>query len=374
MLQETNGIKNSEPRISAIIGNSEPMRWLRALILRVAPLDSHVVIIGPSGSGKNLVADEIQQRSSRVGGPYVKIGCTGVPENILYTDIFGDEKKEARQNIADTSGKLQLANKGTLLLDEIGELPPNIQGRLVTALEENDSNHCTLGELGTPKVRIIATSKLDMPSLVDGNKFREDLYFRLNLISIHVPPLRQRLEDLPLLVESFLPRLNQKLGTAIIGVANDAMGLLYSYQWPGNVRELGVILERAALFENSTILQEQQIQRAFHGSVSEKHLGFVLLDERDPINTDGIHLRETLEAIEKRLIERALLKTNCVQTQAAKLLGLTPKNLWKKMQKYAISASKLVLFPSTKTSLLVETGFQSSTFQPEVELSANTSR
>jgi two-component system response regulator AtoC len=360
--------------ISAIMGESEPMRWLKALILRVAPLDSHVVIIGPSGSGKNLVADEIQKRSLRVGGPYIKIGCTGVPENLLYRDIFGDEKNEVKQNMGDTQGKLGLANNGTVLLDEIGELPPNIQGRLVTALEGEDSNHSTVGESGMPNVRVIATSKLDIASLVEDNKFREDLYFRPNFISIRVPPLRQRLEDLPLLVESFLPRLNQKLGKAIMGVSNDAMGLLYSYQWPGNVRELGIILERAALLEDSNILQEQQIQEAFHASVSQKHFGLVLLDERDPTNTGGIHLKETLQAVEKRLIERALLKGNGVQTQAAKLLGLTPKNLWKKMQKYEISSSKLVPFPSTKSRMLVETGSRRSTFQPEIEPDANTSQ
>jgi two-component system response regulator AtoC len=359
---------------SAIIGESEPMRWLKGLISRVSPLDNHLLIIGPSGSGKNLVADEIQERSSCVRGPYIKIGCTGVPENLLYRDIFGNEKEEVGQNIGDTPGKIQLANHGTLLLDEIGELPLNIQGRLVTALEGIDSNHRTVGELGRPDVRVIATSKLDIPSLVEDNKFREDLYFRLNLISVHVPPLRQRLEDLPLLIESFLPRLNQKLGTTITGVSTAAIGLLCSYHWPGNVRELGVMLERAALFEVSNVLQEEQIQKAFQGSFSQKHLGSVLLDESDPVNTDGIDLRETLEAIEKRLIEKALLRTKGIQTQAAKLLGLTPKNLWKKMQKHRINASKLVLFPSSKSNLHVETGSLSSTIQSEIEPSAKISQ
>lgn len=360
--------------VSTIIGDSEPMRWLKSLILRVAPLDSHVVIIGPSGSGKNLVADEIQRLSLRCKGPYIKIKCPGVPENLLYSDIFGDEKNEFKKDIVNTQGKLGLANNGTVLLDEIGELPQNIQARLVTALEREDGDHCAVGEPRISNFRIIVTSREDIPALVEDNKFREDLYFRLNFVSIHVPPLRQRLEDLPLLVESFLPRLNQKLGTAIIGVSNAAMDLLYSYHWPGNVRELGTILERAALFEDSNILKAQQFHKAFQAPVSQKVLEPVLPDERDTINKDGINLRETLQAVEKRLIETALLKTNGIQTQAAKLLGLTAKNLWKKMQKYEIRSSKLVSFPSQKSSTHVEAGSTKSNFQADIEPYVNTSQ
>jgi DNA-binding NtrC family response regulator len=148
-----------------------------------------------------------------------------------------------------------------------------------------------------------------------------------------------------------------------MAVSNDAMGLLYSYQWPGNVRELRTILERAALFGDSKILQEEQIAEAFHASVPRWHLGLDFIDERNQLGTDRIHLRETLQAVEKRLIERALLKTKGVQTQAAKLLGLTAKNLWKKMQKYEIGSSKLVDFPPTKARMPVETGsWRSTTF------------
>jgi two-component system response regulator AtoC len=361
--------------VSTIIGESGSMMWLKTLVLKVAPLNTHVVIIGPSGSGKNLVADEIQHRSLRSGDPYIKIGCIGVPEHFLYRDIFGAEINEVEQTASDTKGKLELANNGTFLLDEIGELPQKIQARLVNALEGENSNQCTVGKSRNSNFRIIATSRLDIPSLVEENKFREDLYFRLSRIVIHIPPLRQRLEDLPLLVDFFLPRVNQKLGTAIMAVSNDAMGLLYSYQWPGNVRELGTILERAALFEDSKILQEGQIEKALHASVPRWHRGLDFIDERNPISTDRIHLRQTLQAVEKRLIERALLKTRGVQTQAAKLLGLTAKNLWKKMQKYEIRSSKLVDFPPTKSRMPVETGsWRSTTFQAEIEPDANTSR
>jgi two-component system response regulator AtoC len=351
------------------------MKWLKTLVLKVAPLDSHVVIIGPSGSGKNLVADEIQKRSLRSRDPYIKIGCIGVPENVLYREIFGAEINEVEQTASDTEGKLELANNGTLLLDEIGELLQNIQARLVNALEGENSNQCTVGKSRNSYFRIIATSRLDIPSLVEEDKFREDLYFRLSRIVIHIPPLRQRLQDLPLLVDFFLPKVNQKLGTAIMAVSNDAMGVLYSYQWPGNVRELRTILERAALFGDSKILQEEQIEKAFHASVPRWNLGLDFIDERNAISTDRIHLRETLEAVEKRLIERALLKTNGVQTQAAKLLGLTAKNLWKKMQKYEIRSAKLVNFPPTAARMPVETrSCRSTTFQAEIEPDANTSQ
>jgi two-component system response regulator AtoC len=309
------------------------------------------VIIGPSGSGKNLVADEMQQRSLRSRDPYIRIGCIGVPEDVLYRDIFVAEINEFKQTASDTKGKLELANNGTLLLDEIGELTQNIQASLVNALEGENSNQCTVGKSRNSNLRIIATSRLDVPSLVEENKFREDLYFRLSRIVIHIPPLQQRLEDLPLLVDFFLSRVNQKLGTAITAVSNDAMGLLYSYQWPGNVRELHTILERAALLGDSKILQEEQIAEAFHASVPRWHLGLDFIDERNQLSTDRIHLRKTLQAVEKRLIERALLKTKGVQTQAAKLLGLTAKNLWKKMQKYEIRSSKLVDFPLTKARI-----------------------
>ncbi len=340
---------------SKILGESEPMRWMRSLVLKVASLDSHVVIIGPNGSGKNLVADEIQRLSLRSRDPYIKISCLGVPENLIYRDLFGDERTEVRQGLDSIQGKLGLANNGTVLLDDISELPQNIQSRLVTSLERENSNLCAVDEPGMSNLRIIVTSREDLYSLVENNKFREDLYFRLNFISIYVPSLQERLEDIPLLIESFLPELNQKLGTDIIGVSKDAVGLLYSYNWPGNVRELRTILERAALFGDGNMIEEQQFQKALKTDISKNLFGPVMPELRGSITADGINLRKTLREVEKKLIERALLKTNGVQTQAAKILGLTAKNLWKKMQNYEISSSKLVSFPSNEPKSRIKT-------------------
>ena len=348
---------------SKILGESEPMLWMKSLLQRVAPLDSHVMIIGQSGSGKNLVADEIQRLSLRCRDSYMKISCLGVPENLLYQDLFGDEKDELKIGLDNIQGKLGLANNGTILLDDISELPENIQARLVTALEREDGNLYGVDKPGTSNFRILVTSKEDIYSLVEKNKFREDLYFRLNFISIYVPPLRDRLEDVPLLIESFLPGVNEKLGTNIVGVSREAMGLLYSYTWPGNVRELKNVLERAALFEDGEILQEQQIQKAFQAPASQNLHSSVMPELRESINREGINLKETLQVVEKKLIEKALLKTDGVQTEAARILGLKAKNLWKKMQKYEISSSKLVSFPSREPKSLNDREFRKKMIQ-----------
>ncbi len=313
-----------------IIGQSEAMQTVKALIERIAPLESTVLITGGSGTGKELIADVIHSHSKRANGPFIKINCAAIPEGLLESEIFGFEKGAFTGAYTERPGKFELAHKGTILLDEVGDMPLTIQAKLLRVVE-----HKEVERLGGVKprmvdTRIIASTNQSLPSLISANKFREELFYRLNVAPIHLPPLRERKEDLPLLVQHFLQEINSKLGTNLYGVSRVAMQLLFSYPWPGNVRELANVLERAAIHCTGAIITEAEIWISPKSLPSES-----LSNMKDKV----VSLSETLQEVERNLIISFLRKSGGIQTEAAKLLGLSPKNLWKKIQKHSIVAN-----------------------------------
>ena len=315
-----------------LIGESDGMKAVKALINRLAPLDTTVLITGESGTGKEIVAEMIHDQSRRAGGPLVKVNCAAIPDTMLESELFGYEKGAFTGAHTQKPGKFELADKGSLVLDEVGEMPIAIQGKLLRAVEQKE-----IDRLGGKKplaldVRLIASTNRDLPKLIAEKQFRGDLYYRVNVAAIHLPPLRERREDIPLLAQHFLGKVNLKLGTNIHSIARDAIETLLFYGWPGNVRELASVVKRAAIHCTTRMLSLSDVQAAFAGLPLKHYLAMELPCES---------LSNTLEEIERNLIIEALRKTAGVQVQAAELLGLGAKNLWKKMKKHAIQSSSI---------------------------------
>jgi len=318
------------------VGSSEPIRRLKAFTRKIAPLDSTVLITGESGTGKELIADMIHDQSPRALGPLVKINCAAIPETLLEGEIFGHEKGAFTGAYSRRLGKFEKSQKGTILLDEIGDMPYGIQGKLLRLIEDKKVERLGGNVPLSVDARVIAATNQDLVDLIHQNRFREDLFYRLNVVSIHVPALRERMEDLPLLVDHLLNKINVRLGIALSGVSQKAMELLLSYHWPGNVRELANVLERAAILSESNVLNAEDVQMALERRHDPCSPRGQILDCPSDANGRILSLTETLQLMEKNLITSALVKSGGIQTQAAKMLGVSPKNLWKKIKKHAI--------------------------------------
>jgi two-component system response regulator AtoC len=315
-----------------LIGESESIKAVTALVERVARLESNVLITGDSGTGKELVADMIHARSKRAGGPFIKINCAAIPETLLESELFGHERGAFTGAHSQKPGKFELAQNGTILLDEVGDMPFSIQAKLLRVVEQKQVERLGGRKPVSLDARIIASTNQDLPELIGSKAFRQDLYYRLNVASVHLPPLRERKEDVPLLVRHFLQEINLRMGVDLSGISRDAMEVLLAYDWPGNVRELSNILERAAILSIGSTLNLVEVRSAF---------------QRTPMKISvagedkAISLRQTLEDVERRLIVDAVQKSGGVQSEAAKALGLSPKNLWKKIQKHAIIVKEI---------------------------------
>lgn len=233
--------------LSGLVGNSEPMQEVYRMIQKVAASNATVLIRGESGTGKELVAKAIHRNSSRAKGPFIAVSCAALPETLLESELFGHEKNAFTGATASRQGRFELAHRGTLFLDEIGEVSPAIQVKLLRVLQEHEFER--LGGTKTIKVdvRLITATNKDLKKMVEQNAFREDLYYRLHVIEIYLPPLRERRDDIPLLVEHFLRRYNEENGRRLQAVTPEAMELLTRYHWPGNVRELENTIERAVV-------------------------------------------------------------------------------------------------------------------------------
>ncbi|GIV15045.1 MAG: acetoacetate metabolism regulatory protein AtoC [Armatimonadota bacterium] len=239
--------------LRGIVGNSEAMQKVYDMIQKVAASNATVLIRGESGTGKELVAKAIHHNSSRAKGPFIAVSCAALPETLLESELFGHEKNAFTGATAQKPGRFELAHKGTLFLDEIAEVTPAIQVKLLRVLQEHEFER--LGGTKTIKVdvRLIAATNKDLEEMVRKNAFREDLYYRLHVIEIYLPPLRERKEDIPLLVEHFLKRYSGENGKRIKSVAPEAMDILMKYRWPGNVRELENTIERAVVLAESNV-------------------------------------------------------------------------------------------------------------------------
>jgi two-component system response regulator AtoC len=322
-----------------ILGESETIKWMRGFIDKAAPIDSNVLIAGESGTGKDLVSEAIHCRSKRATRPLIKIRCVAQNEASLAKHLFSKEDGfiGAVQNNEESIGQVF---SGTILLDEISDMTMDFQARLLGYLEVFENSIRTENDTPSLDARIISTTNVNLRDLIERNRFREDLYYRLNVISIHVPPLRDRLEDIPLLTRHILNKLNSKIGTRIAGVSEEGLGVLMDYAWPGNVRELENVIERAAIVSRGKILDSYELGMMIKGSFpGTKFANYS--SESDFLNREDCSLKETMQKIERKLIIKTLIKTKGIQKDAAEELGLGAKNLWKKIQKHGIDVSRL---------------------------------
>jgi two-component system response regulator AtoC len=316
-----------EHRFEDILAKSGKMQDIFRTIAKIAEYKTTVLVTGESGAGKELVARAIHRRSKR-SGPFVAVNCGAIPENLLESELFGHKKGAFTDALQDRRGLFEEANGGSLFLDEIGELPLALQVKLLRVLEDEKIRR--LGETRDLQVdvRIIAATHRDLSNETKAGRFREDLFYRLNVLPIHCPALRDRREDIPLLIEHFLSRNNARLGTAIRGLDTEARRLLYEYAWPGNVRELENTIERAmVLTEGDTITAADLPER--------------VREARDPVQmqlaSGELSVKKTMRIIEEILIRRALQKTKGNRTRAAEILEISHRALLYKIKDYQIT-------------------------------------
>jgi two-component system response regulator AtoC len=316
-----------EHRFEDILAKSGKMQDIFRTIAKIAEYKTTVLVTGESGSGKELVARAIHRRSKR-SGPFVAVNCGAIPENLLESELFGHKKGAFTDAVHDRQGLFEEASGGSLFLDEIGELPLALQVKLLRVLEDEKIRR--LGETRDVQVdvRIITATHRDLPTETKAGRFREDLFYRLNVLLIHCPALRERREDIPLLIDHFLAKNNARLGTSIRGLDTEARRLLYEYAWPGNVRELENTIERAmVLTESDTITAAGLPER--------------VREARDPVQmqlaSGELSVKKTMRIIEEILIRRALQKTKGNRTRAAEILEISHRALLYKIKDYQIT-------------------------------------
>ena len=312
------------PQERAFIGESVQIRKIKDTISRIATTNSSVLITGESGTGKEVVARSIHEQSTVSSGPFVAINIGGVPENLLESELFGYEKGAFTGATGRKIGMFELANGGTLFLDEIGDMPYALQVKILRVLQERSITRLGGTEPIPINARIVCATNKDLESLVREGKFREDLFFRLNVVRIHIPPLRERKDDIPLLCAWIIKKLNINMGRHFSGLTPDAMEKLKNYDFYGNIRELENILERAAIFSDGDLISEDNIE--LRGDV----LGHVKKSSEENVSTEGMSLKE----IEKQSIERALRRWEGNRTKAANELGITRRTLITKIEEY----------------------------------------
>jgi len=321
-LREALGKRYVHPNV---VARSAKMQEVLATVDRVARTNATVLLGGESGVGKDLIARAIHEKSRRAAGPFIKINSTAIPENLLESELFGYEKGAFTGANASKPGKFELADKGTLFLDEIGDVPPAIQVKLLRVLQEREFER--LGGTKTVKVdvRLIAATNRDLREALEQGTFREDLYYRLNVVPIDIAPLRQRKEDIPDLVNLFISRFAGDSGKPVESITPEAMQTLVSYHWPGNVRELQNIIERACALAKGTVLKVEDIHLDLRpAKIANGASGFL---------PEGM----TLEHWEDEMIQEALRRANGNKSQAARLLGLSRNALRYRLSKIGIA-------------------------------------
>lgn len=303
-----------------ILGKSKPMRETFDLIRRVADSPTNVLITGESGTGKELVAKAIHYNSERRDAPFVPVNCAAIPEALLESELFGHVKGAFTDAKGDKRGLFEEAQKGTLLLDEISELPLMLQAKLLRALQEREIRRVGATRPVSVDVRIIAATNLNLSEEVKAKRFREDLYYRLNVIEIRLPPLRERREDIPLLVEAFLRKCAEASHKQVRGMSETALALLMDYSWPGNVRELENVIERAVTLARGEKIVPEDLPPTIMGTRGERRV----MDEAAARTLP-------LEEVEREYILRILEKTGGNKYQAAQVLGIDRKTLYRKL-------------------------------------------
>ncbi len=321
-------------RFDRIVGQSLPMQELYRTIQRVAKTDATVLITGESGTGKELIANAIHYSSERLNKPLVPINCGAIPEELLESELFGHEKGAFTGALKERKGRFELAHQGTVFLDEIGEMSQKLQVKLLRFLQERKFERIGGGRTIQVDVRIITATNKDLEKAVESGEFREDLFYRINVIPIQVPPLRERDGDIPLLVQHFLKQHCKEKEIPLKKLSKAALHLLESYNWPGNVRELENLIERLVILTEESIIEVEDLPSRIRQQQPQQQAPRRYLPLE--IDAEGIDLKKTLDDLENRLIMQALHKAGGIKTKAAELLGLNRTTLIEKMKKKRI--------------------------------------
>ena len=317
-----------ERGFESFIGKSRQMADLREVIRKTADGLSTVMVTGESGTGKELVAQAIHQESPRRAGPFVSVNCGAIPETLMESELFGHVKGAFTGAVANMVGLFSAAHGGTLFLDEVTEVPQSVQVKLLRVIQEREIRR--VGDTRDVKVdvRLIAASNRDVAKAVADGILREDLFYRLNVIPIQLPPLRDRREDIPLLASHFVRKIAAELGKSVKGVSPEALAILESYRWPGNIRELENVIERALVLGSGEILEAEALPPDLQYSRDTQEVPV-------EIPPDGVDLEAMLDQIERRYLQMALARTGGVQTRAAELLRISFRQFRYKLQKHS---------------------------------------
>ena len=349
LVKVNNLLSDTDDEDAVWVGRSPAKVRLRQFIARVAPTDATVLITGESGTGKEMVSREFYRRSSRRGKPYIKVNCAAVSPTLMESEFFGHERGAFTGATERREGRFELANNGTLLLDEVSEIPAGLQAKLLRVLQEREFECVGGSRTIKVNVRIIATSNRDLHAHVAKGDFRQDLFYRLNVFPVHVPALRECPEDIPLLAEHFLRRFARKLGVKVSGFSESACAALLAYRWPGNVRELQNTIERAVILSESgrpvtsAALGLQGDLQAIDpsvamtwnaGEVAEPVAAAPAPETPTPATASGDAQVLPLEELEKQAIRAALRQTGGNRTQAASALGISVRTLRNKLHEY----------------------------------------
>jgi Nif-specific regulatory protein len=297
-----------------MVGESRTIQQLQQIIARVAPRESTVLITGESGTGKELVAQAIHNNSPRRDRPFVAINCAAIADHLLESELFGHEKGAFTDARTQKKGKIELAEGGTVFLDEIGELAPRLQAKLLRVLQEREFSRVGGTDSIKVDIRLVAATNIDLETAIKAGTFRQDLYFRLNVVSVTTPPLRQRREDIPLLAAHFLKKYSKKCNREVLGISREALRALQQYDWPGNVRELENAIERAVVLG--------QTDRIVPDDLPE-----FLAEKTPPHTVTATRYNEAVLQLKKQLIVNAVEQSNGTYVRAAKALGLHPNYL-----------------------------------------------
>ena len=307
------------------LGTSPQVQKLLSLIEQIAPTKSNVLILGESGTGKSLIAELIHKNSPRRDGPFISINCAAIPETLLEAELFGYKKGAFTGAVSDKKGLIELANGGTLFLDEIGDLPLGLQAKLLKFLETYE--FIPLGDIHKKHVdiRLISATNKDLEKLIKEGKFREDLYYRLSVIELRIPPLRERKEDIPVLVYYFIEQVSKHYNKTVKGITNEALSCLLNYDWPGNVRELKNVIERAVILARDEYIRPQDLPEKIFKTSPSLELGV------------GKSLKDALEEYEKLIILNTLKFCNYDKEKSAEVLGIDLATLYRKLKKFGIN-------------------------------------
>ncbi|MBM4352961.1 MAG: sigma-54-dependent Fis family transcriptional regulator [Deltaproteobacteria bacterium] len=316
----------AEERFGEIVGRSEAMAEVYSLVAKVAPFRTTVLVAGESGTGKELVARAIHARSPRQGA-FVALNCGAIPEHLLESELFGHVRGAFTDAHSDRKGLFEEADGGTLFLDEVGELPQALQVKLLRVLQDGEVRRVGATKSNQVDVRVLAATAKDLQAEASSGRFREDLFYRLNVVQIRMPPLRERIGDIEALVRHFVEKTNGRLGTSLTGVDSEAMKALMAYSWPGNVRELENLIERAAVLAEGSVIALRNLPDVVARSRRER-------TDRD---ADDLSIKKAVRDLETRFIRAALLGTGGNRTRAAQILEISHRALLYKIREYEIN-------------------------------------